>query len=218
MDDSFYNAFLPARVRICGRKLDGLTLWQAFLLAASGSPFAGFSDRIRPQDLVAAAKICTARHGQPFRYRQSLRDAWWVGRLKRRPDLFRRECRRFSQFIADHNKGPVLWHRSDGGGISLKAAPTMLRLACSLMAMAGLDESAAWNCTMGKALWMDGALGQINGQSISFLCEDDLDDSEIDLSGLTDEEALAKFRRDLPPDLVDASFEHWRINTKRHHA
>ena len=98
---------------------------------------------------------------------------------------------------------------------AVESGPRCLGLVCSLMTRGGMTEDAAWNCSLGRAMWLDAQFAQLHGIDLRFLDDEDLDDSEVDLSGLTDEEAMQKFQHDLPEDLVGATFDHWLANIKR---
>lgn len=64
-------------------------------------------------------------------------------------------------------------------------------------------------------MWMDAQFAQIHGVNLRFLDDADLDDSEVDLSSLTDDEAMIKFQRELPEELIGATFDYWLCNIKR---
>jgi hypothetical protein len=83
------------------------------------------------------------------------------------------------------------------------------------MSRGGMTEQQAWDCNLGRAMWMDAQFAQLNGVDLRFLDDEDLDDSEIDLSTLTDEQAMEKFQRDLPEELVGSTYEYWRAKIKK---
>ena len=63
-------------------------------------------------------------------------------------------------------------------------------------------------------MWMDAQFAQLHGVDLRFLDDADLDNSEIDLSKLTDDEAMNKFQNELPEEFVGPTFDHWLANTK----
>jgi len=79
----------------------------------------------------------------------------------------------------------------------------------------GLSEAEAWNCTLGKALWMDAQFAKLEGIELRFMDDGDLEIEPIDLSILTDSEALEKFKKELPEALVAATYQHWLDNIKK---
>jgi hypothetical protein len=216
VDDRFYHSFLPPVAKVCGRKLTAFTLWHHFVLSAVGSPVALGGERVSIVDLLVATRVCGLKYGES-NISPTLRDAWWKRKLERNTNLFRRETERFYEWMSRQCSPPVFFRGgSAAGGTNQKVdrAPRCLGLACSLMTRGGMSERDAWNCTLGKAMWMDAQFAQLHGIDLRFLDGEDLDDSEINLSNLSDEEAMAKFQNDLPEELVGPTFQHWRENIK----
>ena len=200
--------------KVCGRKLETFTLWHHFVLSAIGSPVALGGDSISVVDLLVAVRVCELKYGESD-IAPVIRDAWWKRKLIKRPALFRRETEKFYEWMS-RQTSPPRFFRPSSGGISkgVERAPRCLGLACSLMTRGGMTEREAWNCTLGKALWMDAQFAQLHGVDLRFLDDADLDDSEIDLSTLTDDEAMTKFQNELPEELVGPTFDHWQAKIK----
>ena len=213
MDDRFYNAFLPPEVVVCGRRLRKFTVWHFFLLSAIGSPVVEDGD-IQPEHLCAAIQLCRQEHGENGSIKPSLRDLWWKRKLTRNPDLFRKQVEYFYQWMHLHSQRPVYWRKSDGSIGNGPSGPRCLFLVGSLMRKASISKSDAWNTSLGEAQWMDICFAQLDGAPIHVIDEELMTDEPIDLSGMSDAQALAMFARDLPEHLVQASFDHWRDNVK----
>lgn len=216
MDDRFFHSFLPPVAKVCGRKLGTFSLWHHFLLSAVGSPIALGGEKIGIADLLVAVRICRLKFGE-VKVRPSILDAWWGWKLRRDLVLFRREAGNFYEWIAKQCSPPKFYRAGLAGGINkgVESAPRCLGLVCSLMSRGGMTEQQAWDCNLGRAMWMDAQFAQLNGVDLRFLDDEDLDDSEIDLSTLTDEQAMEKFQRDLPEELVGSTYEHWRAKIKK---
>lgn len=56
---------------------------------------------------------------------------------------------------------------------------------------------------------MDAQAAQLEGVQINFASDNEIN-SNFDQFSMTDEEALATFQRDLPANIVQASFDHWK--------
>lgn len=214
MDDRFYNAFLAPEVVVCGRRLRKFTVWHFFLLSAVGSPFVNSED-IRPEHLLAAIEICRNEHGSTKSLHPRFRDFWWRRKLIRNPEIFREQAKIFHEWMRLHSQRPIYWRKSEGGYSSGPTGPRCLFLIGSLMRRGGLSQSEAWNTSLGEAQWIDICFSQIDGAPLHIVDEEMMSDEEIDLSRLTDDQALEMFTRDLPAELVQSSFEHWKTNVKR---
>lgn len=216
MDDRFYHSFLPPVAKICGRKLETFSLWHHLILNAVGSPIAEFQGRIAVSDLLVAVRVCGLKYGQTS-IKPGFRDIFWKWKLTRNPRRFRKELEGLTQWMARQSSPPRFRRQSAGDGIhkSIESGPRCLGLACSLMARGGISEADAWNTSLGRAMWLDAQFAQLEGIQLQFLDDEDLDDAPIDLSGLTDSEALAMFRRDLPEDRAQRAFAHWQTTIKK---
>jgi len=215
VDDRFYHSFLPPVAKVCGRKLGTFSLWHHLVLSAIGSPVALGGESISVPDLLVAVRVCGLTFGETD-ICPGLRDAWWSRKLRKDKDLFRREAETFYAWMAKQCSPPKFYRGGLSGGIykGVESAPRCLGLVCSLMNRGGMTEAQAWDCTLGRAMWMDAQFAQLNGVDLRFLDDADLDDSEIDLSKLTDDEAMAKFQRDLPEELVGSTYDYWRAKIK----
>jgi hypothetical protein len=215
VDDRFFNAFLPPSATICGRRLERFTLWHHLGLSAIGSPILSRSGAIVPRDLLAAVAIIRKSCGKPVSIRPCLLDFIWHWALCRWPDIFRREVESLWSWIDLQSSAPIYYRISRTGdtATTLNSGPQCLYYKSILMAKGGFTEAQAWNMPLGKAMWEVAQIIAIEDGNINFLDEDDLDDSPIDLSDMTEEEALAMFRRDLPTEeMAQATFKHWKEN------
>lgn len=211
MDDRFYGAFLPPSVRVCGRTLTKFTLWHHFLLSAIGNPVAVGGETLSVPQLLAAIEACTLEYGD-HRIRPRVSDAWRRRRLMRNPALFRREAETFDAWVAAHCKGPHYFRKSSGGSEDSigGSGPSCLALVCSLTMRAHISKEDAWNTSMGEALWMDFQCAQVEGVPLHYLPESVVNDEPDDIYAMSESDVLAIYQRELPPEIVDASFEHWK--------
>ena len=216
MDDRFYNAFLPPSVRVCGRVLKRFTVWHHFILSAIDSPITGERESLRPGDLLVAIRSCGLSYGGTRNISPNLRDIYWRWRMNRDPRLFKREAKKFFDWMGVQCSAPVFWRKSTGSREMVEdKSPGCFALVCSLMQRGGVGMEIAWNLPIGEARWTDVQLAKASGIDIRYMDDEDLDDSEIDFSGLSDAEALEIYRRDMPNEkMAQASFEHWRHNIK----
>jgi len=219
VDDRFYSAFLPPTVRVCGRTLETFSLWHHFVLSAMGSPVAHGGETINAGQLLAAARICALRYGgRSSSLRPRLWDIWWKRRLLRSEARMRAEAGKLYQWIGAHGSGPFYWRktRGEGGGESPANGPACLALVCSLMMRGGLSRADAWNTSLGEALWLDAQFAQLEGVPLHFVDEAMVGEAPLDLDEMSEADALAMFERDLPAELVTASFAAWQDNRNRH--
>jgi len=214
VDDRFYNSFLPPEVKICGVKLTRFSLYHHLILSAIGSPMATGGEVIKVSDLLVAVRVCKLDFGERD-LSPKLRDIYWKWKLSKNKELFRKHVEMFYEWMNLQCSPPKFYIKRNGFSDGINKVPRCLGLVCSLMNRGGLELREAWNQTMGQAMWMDAQFALLDGLELRFLDDEDLDDSEIDLSGLTDDEAMELFTKDLPAELVRASFENWRQNIKR---
>lgn len=64
-------------------------------------------------------------------------------------------------------------------------------------------------------MWLDAQFAQLEGIELRFLDDEDLDENPLDLSTLTDDQAMTMFKKDLPPELAESTFDHWMKNIKK---
>jgi hypothetical protein len=210
VDDRFYTAFLPASTRVCGRRLSTFSGWHHFLLSAIDSPFATGQGDITPRDLLVALAILQNRYPQ-----RSTKARWsdglWIVVLSRYPDLFRAHCERLAMWIKEQASRPDIIHLRDGSTRQdATEGPRILSLVCSLVYTTRMPMAEAWDMPMGAAMWMDAEMSRMQGARIVYMDDAASSDEPIDMDNMTDEQALALFRTNLPPELVEASFEHWQ--------
>jgi hypothetical protein len=215
VDDRFYHAFLPPVAEICGRRLERFSLWHHVVLSAIQSPLVGHSDKITAADLLVAVRVCRLKYGET-KLAPGIRDIIWRIKFQHNRDLFVSELEKFFKWTKLQTSPPKYYINKRSTSISgIDRGSRCLALVCSMMHRAGMSMAEAWELTLGQAAWMDAQLAQVTGVDLRFLDDEDVnDDSPIDISTLTDDEALAMFRRDLPAELVDASFKHWKENVK----
>ena len=216
MDDRFYHSFLPPVVKVCGKDLQTFSLWHHLVLSAANSPIALGGDRISIPDLLIAVRVCCLKYGESG-IKPTLRDVWWKRKLTKNPRLFRAELEKFYDWMAKQSSPPKFYRGGGDGSVTkgIESGPRCLGLACSLMSRGGISENSAWDCNLGRAMWMDAQFAQLEGIQLRFLDDADLDDSEIDLSTLTDDEAMLKFQNELPEELVGPTFDHWKNKIKK---
>jgi len=216
VDDRFFHAFLPPTAKVCGVELERFSLWHHLTLSAINSPVALGGEFITVPDLLVAVKVCALKYGES-NVKASIRDIYWRIKLSRNPKLFRREVEKLYDWIGLQSSPPKFYKGGSDGSVNkgVESGARCLGLACSLMKRGGMSEAEAWNCTLGKAMWLDAQFAQLDGLELRFLDDEDIDESEIDLSNLTDDEAMNKFKSELPDELVLATFDHWKSKIKK---
>jgi len=216
VDDRFFNSFLPPTIKICGTELSSFTLWNHLALSAINSPMAVGGDSISVPDLLLAVRTCALNYGES-NIKPRLRDVRWRIKLSRNTRLFRKETEKFYKWMELQSSPPIFYRGGTSGDINkgIERGSRCLGLACSLMYRGGLTESEAWNCTLGKAMWMDAQFAKLEGMELRFMDDEDLVEDAVDLSNLTDSEALEKFTAELPAGLVQATYKHWIDNIKK---
>ena len=214
MDDRFFNAFLPPSVRIAGRRVSRFTLWHQFLLAAIESPISTGVGRFGIPDLLAAVKVCRSSYGEPPSLRPTLLDIAWRVIYCRLPWLFEIHARRLWKWTDLQSSAPLYWRESSGNAPTIihkeDKAPAVLGIVCSLIARGGLARAEAWDTPSGEARWLDAMIAKNEGAPINFIEERDLKAEPKPLDTMTEEEALAEFRRALPEPIAMRTFEHWK--------
>lgn len=213
MDDRFFNAFLPPTVRIAGRDLTRFTLWHQFILAAIGSPIMSGEGSFGIPDLVAAVKVCRASYGPAPNMSPTLWDLLWTMRYRRDHALFKRHAKSLFEWVGLQCSPPKYWRAATGQATvcqQVDNAPRCLALVVSLMTRAGMSRAEAWDSPIGEARWIDLMIAKNEVGGIHFLDDADLDDSPISFDTMTDEEALAQFKRDLPAEIAMNTFEKWK--------
>lgn len=214
MDDRFFHAFLPPTVTVCGRELETFSLWHHLVLSAVESPIALGGASVSVVDLLVAVRICATKYGEKT-ICPGIRDAMWKRRMIKKPALFRRQTEIFYQWMSLQSSPPVLYRNNPGGVTGgVESGSRCLALACSMMHRGKLSQTEAWNMNLGKAMWMDAQFARLEGVDLRFLDDDDLDDSPIDLSGLTETEAREYFCSILTPTQAEAVFNNWWAQKK----
>ncbi len=213
MDDRFYAAFLPPRVRVCGVELKRFTLWHQFLLSAMQSPFVSGCN-IAASDLITAIMLCRQRKRRT-KISYSAMGHIWQWRMRRSPRLLRTETRKFVQWLKENSVEPYCWMESKSGTRPPPNGPGCLKLVSALVWRAKISPDDAWDMPVSEALWLDAGIVQSESGSLHILPEAMAHGESFDVSALTDAEAMAIFARDLPPEMVAPSFDHWKSNKKQ---
>ena len=203
-------------VKVCGRDLQTFTLWHHLVLSAINSPIAIGGQFISAADLLVAVRVCQLKYGDA-NIKPGLKDILWKFKLRKNPDKLRKELETFYEWMNRQSSPPKFYRGGNTGGISkgIESGPRCLGLACSLMYRGGIPEEDAWNSNLGRAMWLDAQFAQLEGIELRFLDDEDLDENPLDLSTLTDDQAMTMFKKDLPPELAESTFDHWMKNIKK---
>lgn len=185
MDDRFFTAYFPGRVRVCGRVLNDLSPYHYLLLRAVDSPFMTPDGVNHPSDLLAALAVCRNSFGKPVKLKPGFRDLLWKIRMERNPKLFKREAVKFSKWMASHSSGPRFWQIVSGGPATRQlTGPDILTLVIPVLMKTGMTEKDIWNMSLGRLQWMSAEISEIEGSTLRFLYDEDLEDDFPDDEGL----------------------------------
>jgi len=179
VDDSFFTAYFPGSVTVCGRRLDRFTSHHYLLLRALDSPFMAASGTIDSAALLVAVSACRKSFGDEPRLRPTLKDAFWRLRMMRSPKLFERECKKFAAWMAAQASGPKFWEVISGGQKTRDlTGPDILTLVTSLMMKTSISESEAWDMPLGRAKWLNAEINELEGSERRFLYQGELMEEE----------------------------------------
>lgn len=198
MDDSFYKAFFPPEVRVCGVKLRPFSLWHRVCLGAVDSPFLDGGREFTPADLLVALQICKTEWPNQPDLRPSLLGRWRKRRMTNSHIRFARAGRVFVRYLSDFSSRPQFW-TSESDNRRILTGPPILSQVCSLVAN-GHSLKDAWNMSPGEADWYDCTQAERMGAEDRFLWEDDLEDDLPDLNEVDEETLMKQAILDLGPE------------------
>lgn len=163
----FLSAFTdPAQIKMLGRFVSPFSMLRRLQLEAIESPFVVSDKPVRPLDLLIAVKICS---GEPI-HKLTLKDYFYLGRLKASEVYFVRQMSRFSEFVLIES-WPKFWdkkakhHNSTG-------MPWMLTVVCNLMNH-GVSEERAWTMPESQAIWLHSCFAIGEGADMKVLTKQD---------------------------------------------
>lgn len=169
MDKRCLSAFTdPARIKMLGRFVDPFSMLRRVQLQSIESPFVTSGKDVRPLDLLIAVKICS---GETID-RLTLKDYFYLGRMKSSEVYFVRQMCRFSEFVLIES-WPKFWdkkakhHNSTG-------MPWVLTVVCNLMAH-GVSEERAWTMPESQAIWLHSCFAIGEGADMKVLTKEDED-------------------------------------------
>lgn len=185
MDDRFFTAHFPGCARVCGRVLNDFSPFHYLLLRAIDSPFMRPDGVNRPSDLLAAIAACRNRFGKPVKLKPTLWDLVWKIRMERNPALFKREALAFSAWMGNHSNGPRFWEIVSGGPATRElTGPDVLTLVVPVIMKTGMSETDVWNMSLGRLQWMSAEISEIEGSTLRFLFDQDLEDDKSEEGGI----------------------------------
>lgn len=185
MDDRFFTAYFPGCARVCGRVLNDFSPFHYLLLRAIDSPLINPEGVNRPSDLLAAVAACRNRFGSPVKLKPTLRDLLWRLRMDRNPALFKREIVKFSLWMTSHSSGPRFWEIVSGGPATRElTGPDVLTLVIPVIMKTGMTEKDVLNMSLGRLQWMSAEISEIEGSTLRFLFDGDLQDDFPEDEGL----------------------------------
>jgi len=169
MDKRCLSAFTdPARLTMLGRSVDPFSMLRRVQLESIESPFVSPGKDVRPLDLLIAVKICS---GETID-RLTLKDYFYLGRMKSSEVYFVRQMCRFSEFVLIES-WPKFWekkakhHNSTG-------MPWVLTVVCNLMSH-GVSEERAWTMPESQAIWLHSCFAIGEGADMKVLTKEDED-------------------------------------------
>ena len=169
MDKRALSAFTdPARLTMLGRSVDPFSMLRRVQLESIESPFVSPGKDVRPIDLLIAVKICS---GETID-RLTLKDYFYLGRMKSSEVYFVRQMCRFSEFVLIES-WPKFWekkakhHNSTG-------MPWVLTVVCNLMSH-GVSEERAWTMPESQAIWLHSCFAIGEGADMKVLTKEDED-------------------------------------------
>lgn len=168
MDRRFLSAFTDPsdQLRILGRKVAPFSLLHRVQLQAIDSPLLRDGSDVRPADLLVAVKICA---GEPID-KPTLKDSWYLGRMKRSEMYFVRQMVRFSEFVLLES-WPKFWEKKDKSR-ETSGIPWPLSVVAGLMRN-GVSEERAWTMPESQAIWLHSAFAVSQGADLKVLTHED---------------------------------------------
>lgn len=158
----FYNSHT-----VLGKKLKPFSLYHHFVLEAIESPLVkGQPSSII--DLYIAACVCSQEY--PLDQTKIPTGSWWSILV----NSFRfgyysvrykhsREVAKFYHYTKDFSSMPNFWNEKGKNGKKPTGLPDVFAIMVTLIVSLGYKEKDAWNCPVGKAVWLSTASSIING-------------------------------------------------------
>jgi hypothetical protein len=200
--ESFYNAFLPPSVSICGYDLKSFSYNHLVILRAINSPFTDSSAGAiaSAADLITALKVCST--GYPEKdFNFTRKDRFNSFLLARQRVRLMAECINFSSYIGANQQVPQFWEFK-GKGWKPSSCPEELS-TITLLIKNNIDHSEAWNMSIGYANWLSAVILEQAGNPRVFI--DDDETSPIDFNNIPEDEAQKIAMELLPPE----KFKSW---------
>jgi hypothetical protein len=119
-------------------------------------------------DLYIATLICEQEY--PISFKVIPSPSWWsvllnsvrFGYYSTRYK-FSREVTKFYNYAKDYSSTPQFWENQKNGAKANNGVPDVLGLMVSLMVGLKYTEKDAWNCPIGKAVWLTTTNAILNG-------------------------------------------------------
>jgi hypothetical protein len=161
------EAFFFNRHKVLGKTLKPFCLYHHFVLEALKSPLmtGGQASII---DLYIATLICQQEY--PISFKKIPSSSWWsilwnsirFGYYSTRYK-FSREVSKFYNYAKDYSSTPQFWENQKNGAKADSGVPDVIGLMVSLMVGLKYTEKEAWNCPIGKAVWLTTTNAILNG-------------------------------------------------------
>ena len=212
MDDRFFQAFLPGDHRVCGRKLRPYSAWHSLILHAINSPLVDDEGTCTPLDLIHAIRVVSTVYPAQPDLRPSIRDLIWVWRMNRNADLFSREWKLYSAYLADFTSRPRFWQDAESFG-STVTGPACLLMVAALISRSSLLLHEAWNMSLAEGQWLEATIEERAGARLNFFYEQDVVEGvpDHDINELSDDEIYEQAVKDLGKKAADV----WMMNRRR---
>ena len=160
------EAFFYNEHKILGHKLKPYCLYHHFVLDAIKSPLMT-GGQVGVIDLYIATLICKQSYPISFKvlpspnYWSILFNSFRFGYYQARYKTSR-EVSKFRSYTDDYCSRPHFWEKKDGKK-SDSGVPDILTLMVALMVAFKYTEAEAWNCPLGKAIWLTATNSIISG-------------------------------------------------------
>ena len=159
---------LQPSIEVCGRRLLPFCLRHRVALEAIDSPVVLPDRCMSPRHLVAAVRILSSRTLADTTKPATLRDRFWVSRLKFDQDLLITETAQLVAYMNAQAFWPRFWEKDSGANKS--GIPWQLVVVASLVRN-GCTLEEAWTMPEAEAIWLHTAHGVAQGADVSVVSD-----------------------------------------------
>jgi len=161
------EAFFFNQHKVLGKTLKPFCLYHHFVLQALKSPLM-IGGKVGIVDLYIATLICEQEY--PISFKVIPSPSWWSVLLNSvrfgyytTRYKFTREITKFHNYAKDYSSVPHFWEDNKKSIKGKSGIPDVIGLMVSLMISLKYTEKEAWNCPIGKAVWLSATNAILNG-------------------------------------------------------